>query len=315
VDPENLFYCSLDGVLFDYSLTTLIQYPGGIGGSYTIPDSVTDIGDYAFSDCSGLTSVTIPGSVTNIGDYAFYACPSLTNATIANGVTNIGIAAFCFCTNLSSVTVPGSVTNIGDCAFFGCLNLTNATIANGVINIGASAFCSCSSLTSVAVPGSVTNIGDDAFEYCTSMINATIAKSINSIGEYAFWDCSSPISVYFEGNAPSTLGAGVFYSSNNVTAYYLPGAAGWSNTFAGVPAVLWNPLIQVGGASFGVQNNQFGFNITNTANLTVVVEACTNLASPVWTPLQTVTLTNGSYYFSDPQWTNYSARYYGLGFP
>jgi hypothetical protein len=80
--------------------------------------------------------------------------------------------------------------------------------------------------------------------------------------------------------------------------------------------VLWNPLIQATGASFGVQSNQFGFTITNgtTNNLPIVVEACTNLASPVWTPLQTLTLTN-SFHFSDPHWTNYPARYYGLGFP
>ncbi len=315
VDPLNSFYSSTNGVLFDESQATLLQYPGGLGGSYTIPDSVTDIGDYAFYDCSGLTSVTIPGGVTNIGDYAFYGCLGLANVTIANGVSNIGVAAFCFCTNLASVTIPGSVANIGENAFDGCLSLTNATIANGVTNIGASAFCSCSSLTSVTVPGSVTNIGDDAFEYCASLINATIANGVNSIGKYSFWDCASPASVYFTGNAPSPLGAGVFYSSNNVTAYYLPGTAGWSNTLAGVPAVLWNPLIQAGGASFGVQNNQFGFDITNTANLTVVVEACTNLAGPVWTPLQTVTLTNGLFHFSEPLQTYSSGRYYGLGFP
>ena len=79
--------------------------------------------------------------------------------------------------------------------------------------------------------------------------------------------------------------------------------------------MLWNPLIQVGDGSFGVKNNKFGFKITATNNFTVVVEASTNLANPVWTPLQTVTLTNGSCYFSDPQWRNYPARYYGLGFP
>ena len=77
----------------------------------------------------------------------------------------------------------------------------------------------------------------------------------------------------------------------------------------------WDPFGPSGTASFGVQNNQFGFNFTGPANLVIVVEACTNLASPVWTPLQTNTLTNGSFYFSDPQWTNYPSRYYGLGFP
>ena len=100
-----------------------------------------------------------------------------------------------------------------------------------------------------------------------------------------------------------------------MTVYYLPGTTGWSSTLsAGLPAVLWNPLIQAGDASFGVQNNQFGFNITGTTNLTIVVEACTNLASPVWTPLQTITLTNGSFYFSEPQRTNTPAAYYRIGF-
>jgi hypothetical protein len=88
-----------------------------------------------------------------------------------------------------------------------------------------------------------------------------------------------------------------------------------ANIGAGVATVLWNPLIQTAGAKFGVQSNQFGFNITGTNNFKVVVETCTNLANPVWTPLQTVTLTNGSVYFSDPQWTNYPTRYYGLGLP
>jgi hypothetical protein len=97
--------------------------------------------------------------------------------------------------------------------------------------------------------------------------------------------------------------------------YYLPGAAGWSNAFADLPAVLWNPLIQAADGNFGVSNDQFGFDITGTAHLPIVVEACTNLASPVWIPLQAVTLTNGLFHFGDPQWTNYSSRYYGLGLP
>jgi len=93
------------------------------------------------------------------------------------------------------------------------------------------------------------------------------------------------------------------------TIYYLPGTTGWSNTFSGRPTVLWNPQIQAGGASFGVQSNRFGFNITGTSNIPMVVEACTNLASPVWTPLQSLTLTNGLVYFSEPLQTNSSGRY------
>ncbi|MGB7748707.1 MAG: hypothetical protein WBN75_15640 [Verrucomicrobiia bacterium] len=64
-----------------------------------------------------------------------------------------------------------------------------------------------------------------------------------------------------------------------------------------------------------MQSNKFGFNITGATNLVVVVEVCTNLSNPVWQPIQTNTLTSGSSYFSDPQWTNYPARYYRLGSP
>ena len=79
--------------------------------------------------------------------------------------------------------------------------------------------------------------------------------------------------------------------------------------------MLWNPSIQATGSQFGVLTNMFGFNITGTNNFTVVVEACTNLTNPVWTPLTTNTLVDGSYYFSDPNWTNYPSRFYGLGLP
>ena len=109
----------------------------------------------------------------------------------------------------------------------------------------------------------------------------------------------------------------MFSYINNPTGFYLPGTTGWAGftTNAGLPVVLWNPLIQVGDGSFGVRSNQFGFNITRTNNFAVVVAACTNLASPDWTPLQTNTATNGSFYFSDPQWTNYPNRFYSLQMP
>jgi hypothetical protein len=94
--------------------------------------------------------------------------------------------------------------------------------------------------------------------------------------------------------------------------YYLPATSGWSNSFDGVPAVLWNPVIQTGDGSFGVRNNQFGFNITGTTNIPIVVEASTSLASPVWTALQSLTLTNGTCYFSEPFQPGSSGRYYRI---
>jgi hypothetical protein len=80
-------------------------------------------------------------------------------------------------------------------------------------------------------------------------------------------------------------------------------------------AVLWNPQAQTSGASFGVRTNRFGFTITGTSGLVIVVEACTNFANPIWFPVGTNTLTNGWFYFSDPRWTNYPGRFYRLRSP
>ena len=115
--------------------------------------TVTSIGDYAFANCSGLTSVTIPDGVTSIGDYAFYFCLRLTSVTIPDGVTTIGEYAFSYCTGLTSVTIPGSVTSIGNDAFYFCTGLTSVDIADGVTSIGNGAFSWCSGLTSVTFQG------------------------------------------------------------------------------------------------------------------------------------------------------------------
>jgi hypothetical protein len=110
----------------------------------------------------------------------------------------------------------------------------------------------------------------------------------------------------------------VFGSDNKATVYYLPGTTGWSNTFAGRPTALWflpSPLILNNGPSFGVQSNAFGFIISWATNISVVVEACTNLADPVWFPVATNTLTNGSFNFSEPLQTTSPGRFYRISSP
>jgi hypothetical protein len=105
-----------------------------------IPSSVTNINNYAFSNCAYLTSVTIPNSVTSIGDVAFNNCKNLTSVTIPNNVTSIGSYAFCSCYSLTSVTIPNSVTSIGSFAFSSCSSLPFVTIPNSVTEIGSNAF-------------------------------------------------------------------------------------------------------------------------------------------------------------------------------
>ena len=114
-----------------------------------IPDSVTSIGDYAFFNCSNLTSITIPDSVTSIGRCAFYECSGLRSVTIPNSVTSIGDGAFSKCSGLTSVTIGNSVTSIGESVFWNCSGLTSVTIGNSVSSIGDYAFYGCSNITRI----------------------------------------------------------------------------------------------------------------------------------------------------------------------
>jgi hypothetical protein len=110
------------------------------------------------------------------------------------------------------------------------------------------------------------------------------------------------------------IGSYTYYVS---TAYYLPGTTGWAefSSNAMIPTVLWNPSIQAGGVNFGARSNQFGFDITGTTNIPIVVEASTNLVQPDWVPLQSMTLTNGLIHFSEPLQTNTSGRFYRIAAP
>ena len=104
--------------------------------------------------------------VTSIGNYAFWNCSSLTSVEIPNSVTSIGNKAFWNCSSLTSVEIPNSVTSIGNYTFQDCSSLTSAEIPNSVTSIGNYAFWNCSSLISMEIPNSVTNIGYGVFVYC-----------------------------------------------------------------------------------------------------------------------------------------------------
>ena len=124
VDEGNTNFSSIDGVLFNKDKTTLICYPMGKTGEYTIPNGVAEIGDIAFQNCCNLTSINL-GSVTNIGCKAFESCSGLTSITIPNSVTSIGQAVFCECSALTTVFIPNSVTSIDIFAFEDCIGLTS----------------------------------------------------------------------------------------------------------------------------------------------------------------------------------------------
>jgi hypothetical protein len=309
----------------------IVNIPSAING---LP--VTAIEQSAFS-YKLLTSITIPGSVTNIGTEAFQYCYYLTNLVISNGVTSIGARAFVNCTNLGNVTIPESVTNFENSIFEYCYVLSNVTLTVGLTSIGAEMFSDCYALTSVAIPGTVTNIGTSsfsycrgltnliisngvtaiesgAFQYCTNLPTVTIPASVTNIDQAVFGNCYSLLSVFFRGKPPADLLA-AFDDDTYLSIYYLPGAAGWGTNIGNIQTVLWDPLFQIGGTNFGVVSNEFVFNITGSNNIPIAIEACDDLAAPLWTPLQSVTLTNGSFHFSEPLQTGSPARFYRISGP
>jgi hypothetical protein len=305
--------------------------------SILVPNSVTNIGFGAFSGCASLSNITIPTNLTMIDDWAFVDCSSLINLVIPDSVTSIGVGAFSSCTGLTSVIVPNSVTIISSNAFQNCSSLTNIhlsdkltriepvtfsglislaslRIPDAVTSIGMGAFSLCSSLTRVTIPNSVSNLDMFAFSDCPSLTNVTIGSNVSYMPAYMFSRCSALSAVYFTGNAPET-NRDVFFEAPWVNVYYLPGTTNWGSSFAGRPTVLWNPVAQRSDAGFGVGTNGFGFNITGTTNIPVLVEGSTGLGGSGWVPLQSANLTNGSIYFNDPDWINHPARYYRLRSP
>ena len=189
--------------------------------SIRIPNSVTSIGNYAFANCDGLTSIEIPNSVTSIGNFAFYWCYSLTSIEIPNSVTSIGNFAFRYCSNLTSIEIGKSVTSIGDSAFYGCKRLTSIEIPNSVTSIGDGAFSHCTSLTSIEIPNSVTSIGKYAFQSCTSLTSIEIPNSVTSIGNDAFEHCSGLTNIEIP-NSVTSIGDWAFQSCTSLTSIEIP---------------------------------------------------------------------------------------------
>ncbi len=184
-----------DGELYIYGSGEMAEYSRGSAPWYSyrknikrinLGNKITNIGSYAFYNCTKLASITIPEGVTSIGNTAFDGCLSLTSITIPDGVTSIGNFVFSGCLSLTSITIPDSVTSIGDYAFQSCSNLTSITIPEGVTRIGIYAFYGCRSLTSITIPYSVTSIGNSAFSGCRSLTSITFPGDAPTIRSNAF---------------------------------------------------------------------------------------------------------------------------------
>ena len=245
-------YIVIDGLEYGFSPTTKeASVVRGCDGDITIPSeieyeknkyTVISIGSYAFSGCSGLTSITIPNSVTEIGSSAFSGCSGLTSITIPKSVTVIGFSAFYGCLSLTSVTIPKSVTVIGSSAFIGCSGLTSITIPNSATKIGEKAFSGCTGLKELILedgeeklllesflfsfcPLETLYLGRDLYNYnyytkpfknFKTLTSLTISNSVTSIGDEAFYNCSSLTSVAIP-NSVTEIGEGAFLGCSGLT--------------------------------------------------------------------------------------------------
>ena len=224
IGHDSFSYCSLNSVI--------------------IPNSVSSIGDYAFSFCSGLTSVSIPNSVSSIGNYAFLSS-GLTSVSIPNSVTSISSGAFGYCRGLTSVDIGSSVTYIGYCAFEYCRGLTSVSIPNSVTSIGSGAFRHCTGLTSVSIPNSVTSIGSGAFRHCTGLTSVSIPNSVTSIGSGALNGCISLTEIAVDANNDKYCSInGVLYSKDKTNLIKVP--QGYKTSFVSIP----NSVTSIGDYAF-----------------------------------------------------------------
>ena len=278
----------LNGVV--YIDAWAVGYKGDMSANANIKlkDGTIGIADYVFDEQEDLKVITIPNSVKNMGSYAFYGCSSLESITIPNGVTSIGSYAFSGCYNLESITIPNSITSIGEYAFHNtayfdnyadtvvyiddwiigykeempentnielkygtkgiagsCFswneNLSGIIIPDSVMYIEDSAFNGCSELTSAIIPDGVMKIGNYVFSGCVNLTGVTIPNSVLSIGEGAFECCSSLNNISIP-NSVKSIGDIAFSSCTNLTSVNIPNsvvkigdyAFAWCENLAGV---------------------------------------------------------------------------------
>ncbi|MBO7470591.1 MAG: leucine-rich repeat domain-containing protein [Bacteroidaceae bacterium] len=190
-----------DGLL--YAGKVAYKYMGAMpdGTEITLKDGTSQIADYAFRDCSSLTSITIPSSVTSISRGAFSGCTGLTSITIPNSVTSIGDGTFYNCTSLRSINIPESVTSIGDKVFQDCNKLSSVIINCPIVG---SWFSHKSSITEFFLGKNVTNIEENAFSDCSGLTTVTIGSSVTTIGDDAFENCYRLTTIYCLNPVPPT---------------------------------------------------------------------------------------------------------------
>ena len=256
---DNVVFCGLNYTIINDNDVMITSYINECIGDVIIPSSidvggktykVTCINNYAFHDCTGMTSVVIPNSITKIGSFAFSNCINLTKVNIPNSVSLIGNSAFHNCISLKYLKIEDGE----DLLNLGCNYYVSSGIGEGLFNdcplemlylgrniqytnysttypqkCGYSAFYKKSRINSVTIGNSVTSIGNYSFSGCSSLTSLIVGNSVTSIGNYSFSDCNIKKAIWLTNTPPegySSVSSSIHYTANdkytsfkNVTIY------------------------------------------------------------------------------------------------
>lgn len=222
VSPDNNYYTSVDGVLFDKNKTKLILYPASKDStSYSIPDGITSLSPDSFKHCMFLTDVVMPDSVNNVGDNVFSESSNLKNVKLSGSISSITSSMFSNCSVLESIDIPDSVKTIDYSAFSRCYGLKSITIPSSVSKINSEAFYYCKSLKAVSIPDAITNISEGTFNNCEGLESISIPENVKSINEKAFSSCKSLESITLPSGLTS-IGKSAFYGCKNLKSITIP---------------------------------------------------------------------------------------------
>lgn len=221
VTSGNLKYSSIDGIVYNKNLDTLIMCPQG-KTTVNIPENVISIGNSAFHGCNKLTSITIPNKMSTVGNGAFSGCNALSSLTVSGTGAMIDYSYastnapwHSLRNNITNIVIDGGLTSVGNSAFRDFRRLKSVTVSGNAAYIGSGAFDGCDSLTSITIPASVTEIGEMAFYNCSGL---TSIISLNPVPP----EVTGRFSTFYNVSKSACT---LFIPANSTIAY--SSAAGW----------------------------------------------------------------------------------------
>lgn len=183
--------------------------------------TITSIGNYAFRNCSKLTSILIPNGVTTLGTQAFRGT-GIVSIRIPSSIISLGDGILYQCSSLVSCHLPEGLASLPRNTFYQCSSLTSITLPNSITSIGSYAFNMCSGLSSIIIPNNVKAIDTGAFSGCTGLSSMEIPEGVTSLGSYAFYECTGITSIVIPSTISGQIGNYTFYECSKLTSLSLP---------------------------------------------------------------------------------------------